>query len=285
MANIDLHTHSTASDGADTPTELIEKAHEKNLSAIALTDHDTLGGLPEAQEAAKDLDVELVRGCEISTTTEIGEVHILGLWVPEEAEDLEKFLADMRQKRNERNSLILKKLQKHGFEITEEELREKAKGSVGRPHMAQILLEKGYIADIREAFDKYLGKGGSAYVQRAKMDPVYVVQLLSRLGATVAMAHPLLNNVAADKLESFIYGLIPHGLEALEAWHSAHDKARTRQIVKLAQKYHLGLTGGSDYHGIVKPDIRLGEAGHDVSIPAEILDNLKIMRKQKGLPC
>lgn len=285
MSYIDLHTHSTASDGADTPSELVENAHKKGLSAIALTDHDTLDGLVEAREAARDLNIELVRGCEISVSADIGEVHILGFWVPEKADKLESFLSHMREKRCERNSLIIKKLQKQGFQISEEELRENAQGSIGRPHMARILLEKGYVSTINDAFDKYLGKGGSAYVPRAKMDPVYVVKLLSGLGATVAIAHPLLNNVPADKLESFIYGLMPYGLDALEAWHSAHDEAKTRQVIKLAKRFNLGLTGGSDYHGVIKPDIALGEVGTGERISGEILENLKNLHKQKGLPC
>ena len=160
LRRVDLHTHSNASDGTDTPSELIDKAHAAGLAAVAITDHDTLSGLPEAErEAQKYPDMEFVRGVEVSTGSDHGEMHILGLWVPRDAEPLEKALAEMRAKRGERNARIVEKLCRLGCPLSMDDVMKEAGGeSVGRPHIAMALITKGYVKSMKEAFDKYLGR-------------------------------------------------------------------------------------------------------------------------------
>lgn len=282
---IDLHTHSTASDGTDSPAQVVEKASRASLAAVALTDHDTIAGLAEAREAANDLGVELIAGCEISTRADYGSMHVLGLWLPENSSELKGFLAKMRGIREERNRKMVDKLRKLGFDISMEELMAEADGAVGRPHLAKLMEKKGY-ATLHEAFTKYLGsKGGLAYVPKEAMRPEEAVRLLSRFGATVSLAHPLLRDLPRDWLASQVAALVPCGLDALEAWHSKQDESQSEWLVNLARANGLGISGGSDYHGSVKPDIQLGRIGPGKYVPIDVLNNLKKTRKQKGLPC
>lgn len=284
MGYIDLHTHSTASDGTDSPEQLMVKAKNAGLEAIALTDHDILEGLPRAEEAARDLGLLFIRGCEISTTTEQGEIHVLGLWIPHKSEPLESFLKHLRDMRFSRNASMVEKLRNLGMDITMEELAEEAKGSIGRPHMAKIMLNKGYVADRREAFDRYLGINGKAYVPKIAPGPEQAVRLLASLGATAAIAHPLLRTRPAGWLEALVCGLCGAGLGALEAWHSSQSSKQAHEICELAKKYKLGVCGGSDYHGNSKPGLELGTAGENVKVPFSVLENLMEMRKSAGLP-
>lgn len=279
-----MHTHSTASDGSDTPGQLVEKAAKKGLRAIALTDHDTLGGLGEAQAAAKDLNIDFVRGCEVSTSTEHGSIHILGLWLPENSEILENFLAHLLERRNERNMRMLDKLRAEGIELSVEELSEEAKGSIGRPHMAKALVKKGYVRDLGEAFGKYLGINGSAYVPKVAPRPEQACKLLSDLGATVVMAHPLLRPVPDGWIEQMITGLAHNGLCALEVYHSEQDRAKMERLASLANKENLAISGGSDYHGRFKNGLKMGCAYGGMPIPESIYDGLLEQRRQKGLP-
>ena len=285
MSHIDLHTHSTASDGTDSPAQLVEAAKKAGLEAIAITDHDTISGIKEAREAAKDLGIELIGGCEVSTSTEIGSMHILGLWLPEDANALENFLAHMLERRTNRNEQMIAKLRLLGIDISMEEMLERVKGSLGRPHMAKFLVEKGYVGTMDEAFTEYLGIGGKAYVPKVAPTPEQSVRLLAELGATVSIAHPFLRAVPPEWLESLVTTLKPCGLSALEAWHSAHSAETSRNVVEMAKRHNLAISGGSDYHGSAKPNIRIGEVAPGVFIPGEILKNLKKQRMEKGLPC
>ena len=196
LRRVDLHTHSNASDGTDTPSELIDKAHAAGLAAVAITDHDTLSGLSEAErEAQKYPDMEFVRGVEVSTGSDHGEMHILGLWVPRDAEPLEKALAEMRAKRGERNARIVEKLCRLGCPLSMDDVMKEAGGeSVGRPHIAMALITKGYVKSMKEAFDKYLGQTGSAYLPKDVMDPEKAVSIMSYIGCSVVIAHPLLRS-------------------------------------------------------------------------------------------
>lgn len=284
MGYIDLHTHSTASDGTDSPERLMEKAENSGLEAIALTDHDILDGLPRAEEAARDLGLLFIRGCEISTTTEQGEVHVLGLWIPHKSEPLESFLKHLRSMRSSRNAAMVEKLRNLGMDITMEELAAEAKGSIGRPHMAKIMLAKGYVSDRDEAFGKYLGINGKAYVPKIAPRPEQAVRILVSLGATAAIAHPLLRPRPDGWLDSLTCELAGAGLGALEAWHSSQSSKQAHEICELAKKYKLGVCGGSDYHGKSKPGLELGMAGENVKVPFSVLENLVEMRKNAGLP-
>lgn len=286
MRYIDLHTHSQASDGTDSPAELVKNAAAAGLAAVALTDHDTLSGLDEAEDAARALDIEFIRGCELSTRTEYGEMHILGLWLPREADALEHRLADVRRKRGQRNARILEKLAALDIHISMEELLHEARGeSVGRPHIAALLVKKGVVPDMSAAFRDYLGSGGRAYLPRDVLDPEEAVRLMAGLGATVCLAHPCLQPLPRDWLEAFILRLRDCGLSAIEAYHSEHADADTRTCIDLARRFNLALSGGSDYHGTNKPRIRLGSGYGSLRVPLAILDDLKARRREHGLPC
>lgn len=282
---VDLHTHSTASDGTDSPAELVARAHGLGLAAIALTDHDTLAGLAEAEQAGRELDMDVIRGCEISTRSEAGEHHILGLWVPERADALDTWLDAVRKRRNERNAEMVARLRALGFDITLEEVRARASGSVGRPHLAAVLAARGYARDVASAFRDYLGADGKAYVPKRAPAPEEAVRLLADMGATPVLAHPFLNAATPASVETLARRLAGCGLAAIEAWHSGHSEADTRQCVEFAKRLGLGLTGGSDYHGVNKPGIRLGTGRGGLRVPVAALEALRERRRARGLPC
>lgn len=282
---VDLHTHSTASDGTDSPAELMARAHALGLRAIALTDHDTLAGLAEAEEAARGLGLGFIRGCEISTRSDAGEHHILGLWVPAEATPLEDWLAAVRQRRNERNAMMVARLRQHGIDISLEEVRERASGSVGRPHMAAVLVAKGYARDTNEAFRDYLGIRGKAYVPKQVPAPEEAVRILTQVGATPVLAHPFLTGSPPEAVENLTCRLAAAGLSAIEAWHTSHSEEDTRHCVDLAARLGLGLSGGSDYHGTNKPGIHPGTGYGGLRVPLAVLEALQERRRARGLPC
>lgn len=282
---IDLHTHSTASDGTDTPAKLVEKALDRKLEALALTDHDTIAGLDEAEETARGKNIHFVRGCEISTSTDLGEMHILGLWIPDECDILDNFLTHLREQRQSRNEKMLARLRALGFDIHMSELKYIAKHSIGRPHMATALMAKGYVESTDEAFAKYLGENGKAYVPKVAPTPAQAARILSGLGATVAIAHPLLRPLPREWLENTVENLAKNGLGALEVWHTSQNENETGYLSRLAKKFGLGLTGGSDYHGENKPGIGLGTGTGSLDIPLQVYENLLARRKASGLPC
>ncbi|WP_300718232.1 PHP domain-containing protein [uncultured Desulfovibrio sp.] len=286
MQFIDLHTHSQASDGTDSPAQLVRNAHEKGLAAVAMTDHDTVSGLDEGEATARELGLEFVRGCELSTSTELGEMHVLGLWLPRQLDPLLEKLVYLRGKRSERNVRIVEKLQGLGVEITLDEVLRLARGeSVGRPHIAAVLVRKGYVHDVSEAFREYLGYYGRAYLPKEVLRPEEAVSVLSSLGATVCLAHPLLQKLPEGWLEAFIERLLPCGLTAIEAYHSEHTQADSRRCLELARHYGLTISGGSDYHGTNKPRIRLGTGYGSLRVPYSVLEGLREMRARRGLPC
>lgn len=282
---IDLHTHSTASDGSDTPSALVQKASDKGLAAIALTDHDTLGGLKEAQEAARDLNIRFIRGCEISTSTPEGSIHMLGLWLPDSCPALEGFLTHLMECRRQRNQKMVKLMQAAGLDITLEEIDAVAGHAPGRPHMAQILVKKGYVQSTEEAFEKWLDHNGRAYVPKLAPRPEQAVRILREHGASAIIAHPLLRPKPPGWLDSLVRNLKKEGLFGLEAWHSAQSAAQSDEIIGLAHKYDLALSGGSDYHGTKKKYIDLGTGMGQLKIGLKVLEDLESRRKAQGLPC
>lgn len=282
---VDLHTHSTASDGTDSPAALVARAHDLGLAAIALTDHDTLAGLGEAEQAGRERGLGIIRGCEISTRSEAGEHHILGLWIPARADALDNWLDAVRRRRNERNAEMVARLRALGFDITLEEVRAHASGSVGRPHMAAVLVAKGYARDVAAAFRDYLGADGKAYVPKQVPAPEEAVRVLAGMGATAVLAHPFLNAASPADVEALTRRLAACGLAAIEAWHSGHSEADTRHCVELARRFDLGVTGGSDYHGANKPGIQLGTGHGGLRVPVAVLEALQERRRAGGLPC
>ena len=287
IQRVDLHTHTCASDGTDTPAELVENARKAGLAAVAITDHDTLSGLDEAQRTAAQFnDIEFVRGVEVSTGTDQGEMHIVGLWVPKDCEPLENALAAMRARRGERNQRILEKLATLDIHLTMEDvLREAGGESVGRPHIARALITKGYVKTITEAFDKYLGSTGKAYLPKDVMNPEEAVSVMSRIGCSVFIAHPMLKPYPPGWIDEFVKRLLPFGLCGIEAWHSEHTEADSRAVIALARRFHLCVSGGSDYHGKNKPRIQLGTGYGSLFVTTDAYERLKDWRREQGLPC
>ena len=286
MTFIDLHTHSTASDGTDSPTELVRKAAQAHLAVLALTDHDTLAGLEEAEQEAKRQNMGFVRGCEISTATPWGEAHFLGLWIPEKGEKtalLEAELEKVRQQRKERNLRIAEKLRTLGFDVSYEAAAALAGGTVvGRPHFAALLCALGVVKDRKEAFRLYLGRDGLAYVPRRLMSPQEAVSLLKSTGAVVSMAHPRLLHAPVEELDHLLAGLKEQGLDALEAYHSEHDAGDVRLCVELASRHHLQLSGGSDYHGLAIPNICIGHGKCGLRVGFSVYEELMKYRREQG---
>ena len=280
---VDLHLHSTASDGTDAPAELARKAKALGLSAIALTDHDTLRGLPEARAAARSLGLELVPGCELSTATPYGEMHLLAFW-PDETPEAMAALEGQVKNRTIRNLKILARLAELGINITENELASEAGGEIiGRPHIAAALLRRGVVRTRLEAFSRFLGRDGAAYVPRELLTPLEGLALLRSLGAVTAVAHPLLLRAPLAWLQQCLGELSGAGLDALEAYHSEHSAAQVRQVVDLAAAYGLLLCGGSDYHGQNKPDVARGAGRGGLRVPEYLLDRLKERRGRRPL--
>lgn len=284
MSCIDLHTHTLASDGTDSPAQLVRRAKDLGLAAVAITDHDTVAGLAEAEKQGQALGLEVIRGCEISARGEDNEMHILGLWLPSDTTVLEQTLLRLREHRHERNVIIVKKLQDLGLDISYEEVQAASQGeAVGRPHIAAVLLRKGFVQNWQEAFTRYLGYKGQAYVPKEILSPEQAVNVLAGMGATVSLAHPCLSVSSREAVESLVRNLKGFGLNAIEAYHSDHSQAEQRFCVDLATRYGLALTGGSDYHGTSKPRISLGSGYGGLRVPMFVLDSLKAQRRRLGL--
>ena len=283
--SIDLHTHSTFSDGTSTPEELLAHAKEIGLQALALTDHDTCSGLPRAEKAAAEAGIPFVRGCELSTRTERGSFHILGLWLPEQTDVLEERLSALRRRRAERNEKIVERLCTLGLPLTMEDVLICAgQGTVGRPHIAQVMVQKGYVPDLRSAFTEYLGANGRAYVPKKVFSPEEAIRLLVSTGATVSLAHPCIHHYPSAWLFERIRMLAAVGLDAIEAWHTEHSPEDVAQCLAWADELGLGVSGGSDYHGKRKPGTHLGTGHGNVCVPYRVLQDLQERRRSKGLP-
>ncbi len=276
MKLIDLHTHSTASDGTLSPAALAAEAAKAGLAAVALTDHDTVDGLPEFLSAAAPNGPELVPGVEISAQRPGGgPMHMVGLWIDPHDPSLKKGLAWMQQARAQRNPRIAAKLQALGLDISMEEVTALAPGQVGRPHFAQALVNKGLVSNTSEAFSRYLKRGAPGYVEKQRMAPAEALRLIRSAGGLPVLAHPGLLDMGPAVLEELVAGLRDQGLMALEAYYSEHNPAQERQFKGLAARLGLALSGGSDFHGASKPDIRLGIGLGTLRVPAELLAGLK----------
>jgi predicted metal-dependent phosphoesterase TrpH len=279
MKYIDLHSHSTASDGSFSPSELIVKAEEIGLSALALTDHDTVSGLPEFMEAASGHDsIEAIPGVEVSVEFKGKEVHIVGLFVDFTCSSFLDMLSEIRNHRNQRNELIITKLQGMGFDITLQELLDVAGGeSIGRPLLAKILIEKRYFTEVQEVFDKCLKRGAPAYCARVLPTPERAIREIHNAGGVAIWAHPLYR-AANDRtyLRKVLRELTKFGLDAVEAYYTSFNTAQTRAVMDVAEEFSLPLSGGSDFHGANQKGIELGRGFGELAVPYELLENLKI---------
>jgi len=283
MALIDLHTHSNASDGELSPSALVELAARSGLAAVALTDHDTLGGLDEALEAGRVHGVEVIPGCEFSVVDAGKELHLLGLWTSPDAPELVEVLETQRERREERNRLIVDNLRRMGIGLDYDEVAARAGGTVGRPHIAAILVERRLVKSFDAAFRKYLGRHGSAYAPKRDLPMQEAVEALAAAGATVAMAHPYLLGEHGRPLEERARRYKEMGVDAIEAHYTDHSPTRTREYLALAQRLDLGVCGGSDFHGSVKPLIKLGTGKGSLNVTEPVLEALKERRTRQGL--
>ncbi len=271
---VDLHTHSNCSDGSFTPTELMELAYEKKLSAIALTDHDTITGISEAKQAAKALSLKLIPGIEISSMYDLGnsvkEFHILGLGIDETDAPFLKKLKEFGVVRQGRNEKMLHLISEKVKPIDEEKFYARFDRSViTRAHFAQYLHEEGIVSSVKEAFDRYLGDGKPCYVPKEGATAKEVIACILAAGGHPVLAHPTLYRLGASVLDGVVKDLKAAGLEGIEAVYSTYTPAQEREIRALAAKYELHMTGGSDFHGTPKPDIQLGTGRGSLYVPDE----------------
>jgi predicted metal-dependent phosphoesterase TrpH len=276
---IDLHTHSTASDGSDTPTALLAMAARIGLSAVALTDHDTVEGLAEARAAAADVGVRLVESCELSCEVGPATMHLLVYFLADGPGPLQDRLHGLQAARADRNRRIVAVLQGRGLDVTLEEILEEAGGgSVGRPHVAGVLLRKGYVTSVQEAFDVWLAKGKPAYLDRERLLPAEAIALAHASGAVAVLAHPTSLGYDGPELEEFVAGLAADGLDGMECEYGRYTPELRAALRAMADRLGLAVTGGSDYHGRYKPDIALGSGLGDLAVPDDLLEALEARR-------
>ena len=275
-AYIDLHTHSTESDGMLSPEALMELAAQQQVAAIALTDHDTVSGLPAARRAADRLGIELVPGIELSTDYCGTEVHILGYYIEEANAAFLGKVQEFCDAREERNKKMVLRLQEEGFDFTYEELRAAFPDSVlTRAHFARFLADRGYVRNMDAAFRQYIGNSCRCYVPRERITPMEAVSLIHERGGLAFFAHPMLCSMGTDSLEALVASLKDHGLDGLEGIYSTYTARQERIVGDLAEKYALLISGGSDFHGSNKPDIRLGVGRGHLRIPYCCLQRIK----------
>ena len=256
---VDLHSHSTASDGTLSPAEVVRLAVEIGLSALALTDHDTIAGVEEAGREAKRLNLDFLPGIEISAEyPQPGTLHLLGYGVDPQSMILRDLTKTLLAGRDSRNPKIIDKLQKLGVSITMDEVAREAGGKVvGRPHIAAILVRKGYVSSIKQAFDKYLAPGGAAYFDKERLSPKKAISMILESGGLPVLAHPIQLRYHNDaELERLIKDLLDLGLAGIEVMHSDHGPELVEKYAALADRYKLLKTGGSDFHGSNKTRIR-----------------------------
>ncbi len=284
MSEIDLHTHSTASDGTLSPEELVTEAKNLGLKALALTDHDTTNGLEQAWQAGQKLGLEVIPGCELSVDFKQGQLHILGLWLPLKPKRLQKTLQDLRQKRHKRNEKILHKLQELGLDIDYAQVKALAGDvSIGRPHIARVMVQNSLASSIQEVLDRFIGPQGQAYVPKEKLGPAQAIQVLRQEGATVILAHPYTLEMPLEDLKHKVISFKKLGLQGLEVYYPEHSKEQTRAYLGLCQELDLLVSAGTDFHGSVKQDLALGTGRGDLELPYTLLKHLKAKRQAQGL--
>jgi hypothetical protein len=273
---IDLHSHSTASDGSFSPTELVKLAVERGLKALALTDHDTLSGLEEAASAAsKQRGFEFIRGIEIEIAFEPGEFHLLGLGIERMDGELAEAAVRLSQARVERNKRILDRARDAGIDMTMAELRKEAGGgAAGRPHIASLLVARRAVRTRQEAFDKYLGKGRPWYEPKSCLDLLEAVRLVKQSGALAIVAHPLSLFVSWGRLASLMDEWKELGIDGIEAYHPAARIGQCRRLERMARERGFLVSAGSDFHGSLRPERRLGRTAGNLEIDDRYLDEL-----------
>jgi 3',5'-nucleoside bisphosphate phosphatase len=272
---IDLHTHSTCSDGSEPPARVVELASSAGCSAVALTDHDTLEGISVARSRADQLGIRLVTGCEVSSTRAGTPLHLLCYFFGDPGTTFGRLLERVRDDRTARNVKLSSRLEELGVRHPLAEATAEAKGSVvGRPHFASVLVRQGLAASISDAFDRFLKKDAIAYVPRASLPPEEVIAAAGASGGVVALAHPFLSDLPRQQLDGLLVQLSREGLVGLESYYAAYSVEQRQKLVELADRHGLVPTGGSDFHGSYRPSTGVGVGAGDLAVPDEVLDAL-----------
>jgi 3',5'-nucleoside bisphosphate phosphatase len=272
---IDLHTHSTVSDGSDDPVRIAELAHEAGCRAVALTDHDRQDGVGAAAARAAELGVELIPGVEISCEHP-GTMHVLVYFLEPGPGPLQDELVRLQVVRDNRNRLMADLMGRLGLPVTYDEIQEEAGGmGAGRPHIAKILVRKGVVGSIQEAFDVWLAKGQPAYMDKERLAPDVAVRLATQSGGVPVLAHPLSLGLSPADTEATVVELASYGLLGVEAIYGRYSPSERSAVADLARRHGLVVTGGSDHHGTYKPDLQIGIGRGDLDVPDSALDDLR----------
>jgi 3',5'-nucleoside bisphosphate phosphatase len=290
-SKIDLHIHSTASDGTVSPPEILQIAIQRNIHAIAITDHDTLDGVKEALACGIPSSLQFLTGIEISSNPPPGfsipgSLHILGYGIKTDDKKLNSMLEALQEARTNRNPKIIKRLNQAGLDISLSEVMEKAgTGQAGRPHIAMLMVEKGMVESVNEAFDLFLGKGKPAYVDKPRIASSEVIRIIINAGGIPVLAHPgLVKCESNETVERLVDTLQKEGLKGIEVYYPGHTLAQTEEYKKLAKKNNLLVTGGSDFHGSVYPDIEMGSGSGDFFVPYLLYNEItKEIEKNESL--
>jgi predicted metal-dependent phosphoesterase TrpH len=279
--SIDLHIHTTASDGTFTPEQVVSHARQLKLKAIAITDHDTVAGSKEALSSGIPPSLGFSTGVEISATPPpfypgSGSFHLLGYSIRLDDPKMNRTLEKLQQARKNRNPSIINRLNKLGISITLDEVRREAgEGQLGRPHIAQLMVKKRAVASIDEAFDQFLGTGKPAYVDKQRVACFKAIEIILDAGGVPVLAHPgLLDYKTESQLDDLIGKLKKAGIQGMEVYYSGHTPDQTRLYAELAKRHDLLMTGGSDFHGAIQPDIEMGSGQGDLIVPYELFEKL-----------
>jgi len=279
-ALIDLHVHTTMSDGTVSPSEVVRLASQVGLRAIAITDHDTMRGSQPALDEGKKAGVEVVPGVEVSVDFRDGTMHVLGYYVDITCRALIDVLERVESARHDRNKEILEKLSRLGMALDYESVKAVAnEGPVGRPHIAQALVQRGYVSTLREAFDKYLRKGAPAYAERLRFSEAEAIQSICQAGGIPVLAHPSsLNCDEKGAFAAIVERLVAAGLQGIEAYYPSHSLQMRQICERLAAQYGLLVTGGTDFHGAIYPEISIGFGHGDLYVPYSLLEKMQARR-------
>ena len=272
---IDFHMHSTFSDGSCTPEELVEKGAGLGLTAMALTDHDGMMGIDRFLAACRNRGMRGIPGVEISVDFSGGTLHMLGFFKDHTNAKMDEALSRLRKGREERNILILERLNTLGLTMAWADVAKWAKEDVvGRPHFAQAMIEKGYVKSKEDAFERYLAKGKPAYMDRLRFGDVESIAMIREAGGVPVLAHPFTLNLGRRRLRVFLSELAEKGLQGIEAYYSEHDRDQQRFCLSVARDLGLLVTGGSDFHGAANPAIRMGAGGGTLNVPDDLVEPL-----------
>jgi predicted metal-dependent phosphoesterase TrpH len=278
---IDLHTHSTVSDGSEPPERIVELAHRAGCRALALTDHDSVAGLDRARVRADELGIRLVPGCEVSCVPiGRGGVHVLVYFVDDPTSPLGRELDRLRDDRRARNLALEERLGALGIPVTFAQAAAHAgsEAGVGRPHFAQAMVDVGAVGSVEEAFDRYLSNGGAAYVPKGRLTVADVCRLALASGGVAVLAHPMTIGQEGDELAATVRSMAESGLGGLEAVYGRYSPRTRTDLANLARRFHLVATGGSDFHGATKPDLHVGTGTGDLKVPDRVLAQLEAAR-------